>query len=125
MKFGDLQEEDKQTNKRILRFCREGHPNIINYLLDTDGQCWNTKSKNGRVPLHTVGEYIYILSVHSSSQFTQKVVLSTVIGVVYSSPWQIGSSKDSSKEVCCICSSILYSYKAMQCNIPICYCFEE
>ena len=34
---------------------REGYADILNYLLDTDPSCWDTKSKNGRTPLHTVG----------------------------------------------------------------------
>jgi L-histidine N-alpha-methyltransferase len=33
--------------------CREGHCDIIEFLLDTEPGCWNTVSKNGRTPLHT------------------------------------------------------------------------
>jgi ankyrin repeat protein len=36
--------------------CREGHPNIVQFLLDTDSVCWETVSKNGRTPLHSAGE---------------------------------------------------------------------
>ena len=35
--------------------CREGHPEIVRFLLDTDGSCWETVSKNGRTPLHSSG----------------------------------------------------------------------
>lgn len=42
------------THSNLLS--REGHSDIINYLLDTSPNCWNTKSKNGRTPLHTTGE---------------------------------------------------------------------
>lgn len=33
--------------------CREGHPEIVNYLLDLNKGLWKTVSKNGRTPLHT------------------------------------------------------------------------
>ena len=36
--------------------CREGHPDIVHFLLDTERSCWETVSKNGRTPLHTAGE---------------------------------------------------------------------
>ena len=36
--------------------CREGHPDIVQFLLDTDSGCWETVSKNGRTPLHSAGE---------------------------------------------------------------------
>ena len=36
--------------------CREGHPDIIHFLLDTDSGTWETVSKNGRTPLHSAGE---------------------------------------------------------------------
>ena len=36
--------------------CREGHSNIVGFLLDTDATCWETVSKNGRTPLHSAGE---------------------------------------------------------------------
>lgn len=41
--------------------CREGHGNIVHFLLqaDLDPSNWNTTSKNGRTPLHTVGEVYY------------------------------------------------------------------
>ena len=53
---------------------REGHSDIINYLLDTSPNCWNTKSKNGRTPLHTVGEQYFSpcpshLTLHSLHSF--------------------------------------------------------
>ncbi|XP_077868333.1 ankyrin repeat domain-containing protein 16-like [Saccoglossus kowalevskii] len=32
---------------------REGHVDILNYLLNCDENTWNTISKNGRTPLHT------------------------------------------------------------------------
>lgn len=35
--------------------CRHGNANIVRFLLDTDPQCGNTVSKNGRMPLHTAG----------------------------------------------------------------------
>ena len=35
--------------------CRHGNTNIVRFLLDTDPQCGNTVSKNGRTPLHTAG----------------------------------------------------------------------
>ena len=38
--------------------CREGHPDIVHFLLDTDGSCWETVSKNGRTPLHSAGVYV-------------------------------------------------------------------
>ncbi|UYV73179.1 ANKRD16 [Cordylochernes scorpioides] len=37
--------------------CREGHSEIVSYLLTTDPQLWKTTSKNGRVPLHTAALY--------------------------------------------------------------------
>ena len=40
---------------------REGDPEIIKFLLDTDPKCWDTRSKNGRTPLHTAGEDISLL----------------------------------------------------------------
>ena len=36
--------------------CREGHPDIVRFLLDTDSGCWETVSKNGRTPLHSAGK---------------------------------------------------------------------
>jgi ankyrin repeat protein len=33
--------------------CREGHSDIIEFLLDTSPGCWDTVSRNGRTPLHT------------------------------------------------------------------------
>ena len=35
--------------------CREGHRAIVSFLLDSDPQCWDTRSSNGRTPLHTAG----------------------------------------------------------------------
>ena len=34
---------------------REGQTNILNYLLDSCTDIWNSCSKNGRTPLHTAG----------------------------------------------------------------------
>ena len=35
--------------------CRQGNPDIVGFLLDTEPGCWDTISKNGRTPLHTAG----------------------------------------------------------------------
>lgn len=35
--------------------CREGHPDIVHFLLDTSPSCWEMVSKNGRTPLHSAG----------------------------------------------------------------------
>ena len=34
---------------------REGHSDIIEFLLDTSPGCWDTVSRNGRTQLHTAG----------------------------------------------------------------------
>lgn len=34
---------------------REGQTNILNYLLDSCTDIWNSCSKNGRTPLHSAG----------------------------------------------------------------------
>ena len=36
--------------------CRGGSYEVVRFLLETDPRCWDTKSKNGRTPLHTAGE---------------------------------------------------------------------
>ena len=35
--------------------CREGNESIVSYLLTVDPTLWQSRSKNGRTPLHTVG----------------------------------------------------------------------
>lgn len=47
---------------------REGHCDIITYLLDMSPHCWNTQSKNGRTPLHTAGKYMMVTSADSDKQ---------------------------------------------------------
>ncbi|XP_064589965.1 ankyrin repeat domain-containing protein 16, partial [Zonotrichia leucophrys gambelii] len=32
---------------------REGHPEVLHYLLDVSPRCWDTESTTGRTPLHT------------------------------------------------------------------------
>ncbi|KAM7057068.1 ankyrin repeat domain-containing protein 16 isoform 6-T7 [Acridotheres tristis] len=34
---------------------REGHPEVLQYLLDVSPKCWDTESTTGRTPLHTAG----------------------------------------------------------------------
>ncbi|NWV39530.1 ANR16 protein, partial [Grantiella picta] len=34
---------------------REGHPEVLQYLLDVSPSCWDTESTTGRTPLHTAG----------------------------------------------------------------------
>uniref|UniRef100_A0A803V2M5 Ankyrin repeat domain 16 n=1 Tax=Ficedula albicollis TaxID=59894 RepID=A0A803V2M5_FICAL len=34
---------------------REGHPEVLQYLLDVSPNCWDTESTTGRTPLHTAG----------------------------------------------------------------------
>ncbi|XP_057879639.1 ankyrin repeat domain-containing protein 16 isoform X1 [Melospiza georgiana] len=34
---------------------REGHPEVLHYLLDVSPSCWDTESTTGRTPLHTAG----------------------------------------------------------------------
>ncbi|NWT15842.1 ANR16 protein, partial [Vireo altiloquus] len=34
---------------------REGHPEVLQYLLDVSPGCWDTESATGRTPLHTAG----------------------------------------------------------------------
>ncbi|XP_072774465.1 ankyrin repeat domain-containing protein 16 isoform X5 [Taeniopygia guttata] len=34
---------------------REGHPQVLQYLLDVSPSCWDTESTTGRTPLHTAG----------------------------------------------------------------------
>lgn len=34
---------------------REGHPEVLQYLLDVSPTCWDTESTTGRTPLHTAG----------------------------------------------------------------------
>lgn len=46
-----------------MLLCREGHPDIVNYLLEVDPGCWDTRSKNGRTPLHTVGKYVCVVAL--------------------------------------------------------------
>jgi len=36
-------------------FQREGQAEILNYLLDCYSNIWDSRSKNGRTPLHTAG----------------------------------------------------------------------
>lgn len=55
------------TSKSFRLLCREGYADILNYLLDTDPGCWDTKSKNGRTPLHTVGMYVCNVSLVSTT----------------------------------------------------------
>lgn len=40
---------------------REGHIDVIHYLLNADSDVWNTTSKNGRTPLHTAGILLFSL----------------------------------------------------------------
>ena len=59
--IGKLKKEAVNFLNILMSFvplCREGHADILNYLLDSDPGCWDTKSKNGRTPLHTVGMYV-------------------------------------------------------------------
>ncbi len=35
--------------------CREGNAYIVSYLLTVDPTLWQSRSKNGRTPLHTTG----------------------------------------------------------------------
>lgn len=46
--------------------CREGHRNIVQFLLktDPDPSNWNITSKNGRTPMHTAGEWMVAIHVH-------------------------------------------------------------
>ena len=51
--------------------CREGHPEIVDFLLDADDACWETVSKNGRTPLHSAGERERERDEHTNTQHTQ------------------------------------------------------
>jgi ankyrin repeat protein len=42
----------------IKCFYREGHEDIVRFLHSQNSEVWNTKSKNGRSPLHTTGEFL-------------------------------------------------------------------
>ena len=42
----------------FICYCREGHSDIVSLLLDNKSTCWDTKSNNGRTPLHTVGLFV-------------------------------------------------------------------
>lgn len=35
---------------------REGHPQVLRYLLDVSPSCWDTESTIKRTPLHTAGK---------------------------------------------------------------------
>ena len=48
-----LRNKDGWTPLHIA--CRHGNPEIVRFLLDTQPECWDTVSKNGRTPLHTAG----------------------------------------------------------------------
>ena len=76
-----------------MLFCREGHPDIVNYLLDVDPGCWDTRSKNGRTPLHSVGKrYKDVVCGGSLRASLDTYCVSLVF---YSTPWTRKSSKDS------------------------------
>lgn len=34
---------------------REGHPEVLQYLLEVSPSCWDTQGTTGRTPLHTAG----------------------------------------------------------------------
>lgn len=77
----------------LVHLPREGHPDIITYILDVDPQCWDTKSKNGRTPLHTVGKVFF--------EFASSIISIIVCcyGCVGSSARKRRDSKDSFGEV--------------------------
>ena len=52
-----LQNKDGWTPFHIA--CREGHSEIITFFLSVDDKVWNTRSKNGRTPLHTSGKMFF------------------------------------------------------------------
>ena len=72
--------------------CREGHCNIVSFLLDSDPLCWDTRSKNGRTPLHTAGEVC--VCVHHSYCVRIYVCIS-FNHLHFSSPWTSGYYQDS------------------------------
>ena len=77
-----LQNKDGWNSFHIA--CREGHADILNYLLDIEPSCWKTVSHNGRTPLHTVGVNSSRLEhAHSSNVFCG-----------YSSSWTADSCQD-------------------------------
>ncbi|XP_063009709.1 ankyrin repeat domain-containing protein 16 isoform X5 [Melospiza melodia melodia] len=43
---------------------REGHPEVLHYLLDVSPSCWDTESTTGRTPLHTA-------AMHGCSQVVE------------------------------------------------------
>ncbi|XP_064277716.1 ankyrin repeat domain-containing protein 16 isoform X2 [Passer domesticus] len=43
---------------------REGHPEVLQYLLDVSPSCWDTESTTGRTPLHTA-------AMHGCSQVVE------------------------------------------------------
>ncbi|KAM7057065.1 ankyrin repeat domain-containing protein 16 isoform 3-T4 [Acridotheres tristis] len=43
---------------------REGHPEVLQYLLDVSPKCWDTESTTGRTPLHTA-------AMHGCSQVVE------------------------------------------------------
>ncbi|NWU33703.1 ANR16 protein, partial [Hylia prasina] len=43
---------------------REGHPEVLRYLLDVSPSCWDTQSTTGRTPLHTA-------ALHGCSQVVE------------------------------------------------------
>ncbi|XP_032913522.1 ankyrin repeat domain-containing protein 16 isoform X4 [Catharus ustulatus] len=43
---------------------REGHPEVLQYLLDVSPNCWDTESTTGRTPLHTA-------ALHGCSQVVE------------------------------------------------------
>ncbi|NXE70696.1 ANR16 protein, partial [Calcarius ornatus] len=43
---------------------REGHPEVLRYLLDVSPSCWDTESTTGRTPLHTA-------AMHGCSQVVE------------------------------------------------------
>ena len=50
----NLRNKDGWTPLHVA--CRQGNVDIVRYLLDTEPQCWETSSNNGRTPLHTAGK---------------------------------------------------------------------
>ena len=53
--------------KELFFSCREGHVEILEYLIDYDPDLWDTKSSNGRSPLHTAGRNTTFLFLNKKS----------------------------------------------------------
>ncbi|NXL70382.1 ANR16 protein, partial [Leptocoma aspasia] len=49
---------------------REGHPEVLQYLLDVSPSCWDTESTTGRTPLHTaVWKFLFFSPLTSRCQY--------------------------------------------------------